>query len=265
MTDDTQKDSKTNIYRVQVLERALDVLDSFDFQNRELGLSQIAKKTGLNMTTAKRLISNLTDRGYLDQDLATKRYRLGMRLFELGGVVFSSFSLRRVAAAHMSALQKKTDATILLGAPIEDQLVYIDKRKGRGMIHISSDIGWRRPLHYGMLGMVLLAFCKPAKIKKILRQQPLEAHTPRSITDLGAFSMRLEEIRKNGYCLEYEEAAAGIVGVAAPIRDYTRHVVAALGAALPVSQGTEKEIQHITKMLQLSVEKISDSLGYLKV
>ena len=82
------------IYRVQALERALDILDCFSFQNREMTLSGIAEATGLNMTTAKRLISNLTNRGYLQQNQDTKSYQLGMRLFELGGIVFSSFSLR---------------------------------------------------------------------------------------------------------------------------------------------------------------------------
>ena len=76
------------IYRVQALERALDIVDCFSFQRRELGLSEIAEMTGLNMTTAKRLISNLTRRGYLQQVPDTKRYQLGIRLFELGELSF---------------------------------------------------------------------------------------------------------------------------------------------------------------------------------
>ena len=76
------------IYRVQALERALDILDCFSLQKRVQGLSEIAEETGLNMTTAKRLIANLTSRGYLRQVPGSKRYELGMRLFELGGIVF---------------------------------------------------------------------------------------------------------------------------------------------------------------------------------
>ncbi|OGR22615.1 MAG: hypothetical protein A2277_03815 [Desulfobacterales bacterium RIFOXYA12_FULL_46_15] len=263
--DDTKKQDSAGIYRVQVLDRALDILECFNFQNRELGLSQIAKTTGLNMTTAKRLISNLTDRGYLIHDPQSKHYQLGMRLFELGGIVFSSFSLTKAAAKGMTRLQDETGLTILLGTNIDDQLVYIDKRKGRGMIRISSDIGWRRPLHYGMLGMVLLAFATPGKLEHILETNPLEAHTPHSITDRDAFSMRLEEIRKNGYVVEKEEAVEGIIGIAAPIRDYSRRVVAAVGAALPMSQGNKKEIQQIVSLLERSAKEISENLGYLKI
>ena len=107
---------KGTMYRVQAVDRALDILDSFTFQNRELGLSEVAMLTGLNKTTAKRLISNLTARGYLQQDANSKRYHLGMRLFELGGIVFSSFSLREAAAGPMTRLQNETGATVHFNA-----------------------------------------------------------------------------------------------------------------------------------------------------
>ncbi|MBC8461355.1 MAG: helix-turn-helix domain-containing protein, partial [Deltaproteobacteria bacterium] len=98
------KKNKESVYRVQSLERALDILDCFTFQNREMSLSEVVKLTKLNKTTAKRLLSNLTYRDYLQQDLNTKRYQLGLRLFELGGIVFSSFSLRKAAAHPMTHL-----------------------------------------------------------------------------------------------------------------------------------------------------------------
>lgn len=252
-------------YRVQVLERALDILDCFSFQDRELGLSQITKLTGLNISTAKRLLSNFTERGYLQQNPQSKQYQLGIRLFELGGIVFSSFSLRKAAGQSMTKLQNETSGTILLGANIEDQLVYIDKRKGQGLISISSDIGWRRPLHYGMLGMVLMADCSSENIKRILTANPLEAYTPFSITDQNAFSLRLEEIRKNGYIVEKEETVEGIIAIGAPIKDYSRKVVAALGVALPISQDNKKEVQRIVGLLKRSAKEISDNLGYMKV
>ena len=139
---DLLKHKKTS-YTVQALERALNILDCFTFQKREMRLSEVVQETGLNKTTAKRLIANLAARGYLQQDPKSKHYQLGLRLFELGGIVFSSFSLRKAAAYPMSHLENSTGATVLLGAIMEDQLVYMDKREGKGMIRISSDIGWR--------------------------------------------------------------------------------------------------------------------------
>ena len=261
-----QKNSKESIYKVQALVRALDILDCFSFQKRELSLSDVVYLTGLNKTTAKRLISNLTARGYLQQDPQSKTYQLGMRLFELGGIVFTSLSLRKAAAYPMTNLQSETGATVLLGVKMEDQLVYIDKREGAGIIRISSDIGWRRPLHYGMLGMVLMGSLDSKDVKRILKKYPLEAHTPFSITNKDAFSLRLEKIRDQGFILEKEEAVEGVIGIAAPIRDYSRQVVAALGIALPVGQRSLKnDTDRIIKLVKKTCDDISSNLGYLKI
>lgn len=263
MKSNPQKETQ---YKVQAVDRALDILDCFSFQNRNMNLSDIVRKTQLNKTTAKRLISNLVTRGYLQQDHLSKRYHLGLRLFELGGIVFSSFNLRETAAAPMTCLQNETGATVLLGIMMEEQLVYVEKREGKGMIRIFSDIGWRRPLHYGMLGMVLMAYLDASQVKEILRKTPLESYTPFSITNENAFSLRLEQIRNQGYVLEREEAVEGIIGIAAPIRNYSREVIAALGIAFPVSQSNLKNgFGHFIELVKGSCNEISSDLGYLKI
>lgn len=251
------------LYRVQAIERALDILDCFTFEKKELGLFEIVHQTGLNKTTAKRMLSNLTQRNYLHQDAKTKRYRLGLRLFELGGIVFSSFSLRKATAHFMDTLQKETRATVLLGVMMEEQLVYIDKREGNGMIRISSEIGWRRPLHFGMLGMVLMAYMDLADVDVILSKYPLLKHTPHSITDFLKFKQRLENIRKKGYVKESGEAVEGVTGIAAPIRDYTRDVIAALGIAMPFGQEvSEQAAEELERHVKEICEAISSDLGY---
>ena len=261
-----QNKSKETVYRVQVLERALDILECFSFQNRELSLTDFVNRTGLNKTTVKRLIANLTARGYLHRDPQSKLYQLGMRLFEMGGIVFSSFSLRQAATYPMTHLQSQTGATVLLGVRMDEQLVYVDKREGQGMIRISSDIGWRRPLHYGMLGMVLLASLDSKEARNILKHSPLQAHTPFSITDSAAFSLRLEQIRDQGYVMEEEEAVEGVLGIAAPIRDYSRQVVAALGIALPLNSSNRvKKSNQLIEFVKKTCETISSDLGYLKI
>ena len=253
-------------YRVQSLDRALDILDVFSFQNREMNLSEVVRKTGLNKTTAKRLIANLADRGFLQQDPVTKQYKLGMRLFELGGIVFSSLSLRQSAAYPMTRLQNETGATVLLGTRMDDELVYVDKREGKGPIRISSDIGWRRPLHFGMLGMVLMAHLDSGEVGRILKKDPLQAHTPFSITDEHALSLRLEEIRKQGYAVEHQEAVEGVTGIAAPVRNYSRKVVAALGIAMAFRQNeTKTETDHLAHLVTKICDDISFDLGYLKI
>jgi len=261
-----QDNPKKSIYKVQALERALDIIDCFSFQDRELSLTDVVKRTGLNKTTAKRLMSNLSTRGYLQQDPQSKKYQLGMRLFELGGIVFSSFSLRQAAAYPMTNLQSQSGATVLLGVSMDDQLVYIDKREGKGMIRISSEVGWRRPLNYGMLGMILMSSLDPKNVRRILKKYPLKPYAPLSITDENAFSLRLEQIRDQGYILEKEEAVEGVIGIAAPIRDYSRQVVAALGIGLPAGSRNQMDgLDHIVDLVKKTCETISSDLGYLKI
>jgi DNA-binding IclR family transcriptional regulator len=260
-----QDKDKKSIYKVQALERALDILDCFSFQDRVLSLTDVVHRTGLNKTTVKRLIFNLTTRGYLQQD-PQKKYQLGMRLFELGGIVFSSFSLRQAASYPMTRLQNEAGATVLLGVNMEDQLVYVDKREGKGVIRVSSEIGWRRPLNYGMLGMVLMSSLEPQDVKRVLKNYPLKPYTPLSITDTDAFSLRLEQIRDQGYVIEKEEAVESVIGIAAPIRDYSRQVVAALGIALPAGLRNQADgLDHIVDLIKKTCETVSSDLGYLKI
>ncbi len=105
-------EKRVNIYKVQSLERALDILECFSFQKRKLCLTDLSHLTGLNKTTVKRLVSNLTHRGFLRQDAELKRYPLGLRMFELGGIVFSSFPLRKAATHPMSQLQNTIECTL---------------------------------------------------------------------------------------------------------------------------------------------------------
>lgn len=256
---------KNSVYRVATLEKALDVLDSFDSQNKEMSLSDVVNRTGFGKATAKRFLFNLTARGYLLQDPKSKKYQLGLRLFELGGVVFSSFSLRKTANQHMSHLQGITGATVLLGVMMEDQLVYMDKREGSGLIRISSDIGWRRPLHYGMLGMVLMAYLPMKEIKRILKKDPLQAYTEHSIVDREEFIKNLQNIRKQSYAIDRESVVEGMTGIAAPIRDYTQRVIAAMGIAfLSSDKQLEKGKEGIgstIKLLKKTCEGIAMELG----
>jgi DNA-binding IclR family transcriptional regulator len=257
---ESEKPSK---YRVQALERALDILECFSLQDRELNLSELVVKTGLNKTTTKRLTSNLVERGYLKK-VDIKNYQLGLRLFELGWVVHSSLNLRDVSSDYMNTIQKQTEATVLMGTIMEDQLALIDKREGRNFIRISADVGWRGPLHYGMLGMVLMAYLEPTDVKRILQKDKLKVYTPFSITDEDAFGLKLEHIRNQGYVIEKGEAVEGIVGIAAPIRDFSRHVIAALGIVLTSDQAANGMNGYVD-IVKKSSDKISRELGYLTI
>lgn len=253
---------KRKLYRVQSLDRALDILECFSFQNQQFSLARIAQHTGLNKTTALRLASNLVNRGYLKFDPAGT-YSLGTKVFELGSIVFSSFSLRKAAATHMTELQQKTSGTVLLGAHMDDQLTYLDKREGDSAVRIASEIGWRRAPHHGMLGMVLMAGLPEDRQSELLDKYPLRPITSRTITDLKTFRLRLSEIERAGYMVEHGEAVEGTTGVAAPIRDYSHLVIGAIGVALVDAQYDEASMARVTAAVRSTAHRISLELGYV--
>jgi len=259
----TSENTIKQVYKVKSAERILDILECFTFEQRDLNLSEICRKTGLHKTTAKRLSYNLLFRGYLQIDPVTKRYRLGVRLFELGGIVFASFSLRKAAARHMDRLRNETESTVILAIKMEHQLVYIDRRGGKGVIYVSSAIGGVRTLHFGMLGQVLMAYLPSEERDAILKEHPLEAHTQFSITKKTQFKKRLKEILAQGYVLEIEEAVEGTAGIAAPIRDFSGKVIAALGVAItPYRSEKLNDTDAIIDKVRTASQAISANMGY---
>lgn len=260
------QDKQANPYNVQVLDRAIDILRCFTFETRELRLLEIAEKTRLKKTTAKRLVAHLTARNFLRQEPQSKRYKLGLALFELGGIVFSSFSIRETAKTYMTYLHEETQGSVLLGLMMDDQLVYVDSYESHKIVHISPKVGSRKPLHHGMLGMVLMAHLNDSEINRILKMEPLRAYTPFSIIDNHAFMIRLEKIRTQGFVIEKEETYEGVIGIAAPIRDYTRKVVAVLGVGIYATRAnTTLDFERLIGLVKKTCEDISADLGYLLI
>ena len=158
-------------YRLSSLERVFDVLECFSDDNRNLSLAELTKLTGLNHTSLKRIVFTLTQRNYLRQDETTRKYQLGMKLLEFGGLVYKSISLRSATDSLLSELSNETGLTVLLGNLLDGFLTYLDYKEGKNpvaYIDSPSSIGIRRPPHFGMLGQTLMAFSPPSEIKRLL-------------------------------------------------------------------------------------------------
>lgn len=247
-------------YRLSSLERVFDVLDCFTDNRRNLSLAELTKLTGLNHTSLKRIVFTLTRRNYLRQDETTKKYQLGMKLFELGGLVYKSISLRSATDAHLSKLSEETGLTVLLGDLFNGFLTYLDYKEGKNPVRISSNIGIRRPPHFGMLGQTLLAFSPPSEVKRLLEIHPLQSYTSQTIIDPELFQQRLESIRANGYVIEFEEAWIGVMGIAAPIWKPGKKLAGAIGIATIISKVQDDQEFLLNRLLQTAAQ-ISVALG----
>ena len=247
------------------LERALQILNAFNNKRRVLSLAQISDILNLSRATVLRLSSTLVKYGFLKQDQQSRQYSLGLRLFELGSIVLSSFSLRKTSSPHINQLQMKLGMTVFLGILDEDEVLYIDKRDDpRNPIRFTSEMGIRRPPYWGMLGSVLMAYLPDDEIERLLQKSPLTAFTKKSIIEKDEYIKWLHQVRDQGFAIDNETAFEGINGVSAPIRDFSGMVVAALGVGFISLSVDARGMKKVIKEVLETALTISNELGYIE-
>ncbi len=257
-----ERPEKKDIYN-RSLERALQIIDAFTENRQSLTSVQLSEILGLPRATVMRLCTTLLNYGYLKQDAESRRYSLGMRLFEQGSIVFHSMSIRKAASPHLAELLRLAGKTVFLAVLDNDELVYLDKREDDGsLIRFTSKLGTRRPPYWGMCGPLLMAYLPDAEVERLLDKTPLAAYTKRSITDKEEFKVWLRRIREEGTVIDAETSLDGITGVAAPIWDFSGQVVASLGIALLSSSADAKTLNRLLKEVSKSARAISKELGH---
>ncbi len=254
-------------YQVRVLDRAIDILDALTARRADLGIREIVEATGLNRSTAIRLVANLERRGLVQQDPATKGFRLGHRLFEMGRVVYSSLSLLQAAAGPLSALERRSGATIVLAVRQGEHSVTVDKRQGIGdgfaMVPMPGEVGDVRPLTYGPVGQVFLSTLEVKEAEELLDKYPLEQYTPYSILSRRRYVARLPKVREEGYAIEVNEVVEGLMGIAAPIFDLAGSTVGVLSLGFPATRESDAAfVKEAVNNVKQAAAEISTSLGH---
>ncbi|GAA2114898.1 DNA-binding transcriptional repressor XynR [Kitasatospora saccharophila] len=197
----------------QAVHRALGLLNCFHDNGPDLSASELARRTGLSVSTAHRLARTLVATGFLDQDERTARYRLGPAVAELGQLTFHQRGLH-LAGPELDRLAARTGATADLAIRSGPHAVILVG----GSVLPSTGLGLRRPLHSTALGKVLLAWPSPADPPL---DGPLDAYTPHTLTDPAALDAELARTRERGYALNDGESAPGVRTLAVPVLDRT--------------------------------------------
>ena len=245
------------------LERALQIVTAFNSDRKSLSLGRLSETLDLSKATVFRLCTTLVKYGFLRQDQQLKQYSLGVKLFELGSVVASSFSLAGIASPHLTRLQMDLGKTVFLAVLDEGELLYIDKREGlREPISFTSNTGNRRPPYWGMLGPVLMAYLPPGELESLLARHPLVTTTKNSFSTREELEAALRSIRKLGYAVDEARSIEGVGGVGAPVRDYSGRVVAALGVGfIHLSVGPDQMKEIVSRVIDTAAA-ISADAGY---
>lgn len=250
---------------VQSVDRAISILEALAKEKNGCGVTELSNATGLHKTTVFRLLSTLMSRGYVEKDLNSDHYRLGIRILLLGSAILDRMDLRNVAKPYIQALANKTKEVVHIAILDEGEAVYIDKEESTDhSIRMYSQIGKRGPLHCTGVGKILLAWLSDAEVEKIIEQKGMFRYTKNTITNLQQLKEELASIRERGYGFDELEHEEGIRCVAAPIYDQSGKVIAAISLTGPIIYVTQYRMPELTEEILKTAREISYQLGYLK-
>jgi IclR family transcriptional regulator, KDG regulon repressor len=248
-------------YRIQAIERAVSILNAFSPEDPELGVTELAERLGLHKSTVHRFMVNLDAAGLVERNPRTGRYRLGLRIFELGGLVMQQMNLWDEALPFLEGLVHDTGETGHLAVLDGGEAIYIERVEARRALRVPSAIGRGYPAHATNLGKVLLADLARERVEAIVADRGLAAYTPHTITDLPRLEAELERIRALGYAVDNEEYDEGLRCIGAPVRDHSGHVVAALGIGGPVTRITPDRVDPLAELVMTAARGLSRRLG----
>ncbi len=229
---------------VQSLGRGLAVIRAFDGDRRSLTLSDVARETRLSRASARRFLHTLVELGYVATD--GREFTLRPALLELGYAYLSSLTLPDIATPHLEKLSERVSESSSVAVLDGADIVYVARVATRRIMSATIRVGTRFPAYATSMGRAILAHAEPAALDAYLAQATpsgtLAALTPRTITDPQDLRAALADVREQGWALVDQELEDGLRSVAAPLRDGTGRVVAAVNVSAPVRRGEIAEI-----------------------
>jgi len=244
----------------QSLGRSLDILESFGPGDRELGLAEIARRVRLPKSTTHRFVATLVGRGYLSPD-GGGRYRLGIRLWELGCLAVMPLGLREAARPTMEWLARESRETIHLAVLDGPEVVYIDRIESTQPLQARSRLGGRMPAYCVATGKAMAAHASRRFLGELVARG-LRRYTPRTITDPGTLQKVLAAVARNGYAVTLGEYERDLGGVAAPIREYTGALVGGIGVVAPLTRLARGRYKVFVPLVIRAAAEVSARLGY---
>lgn len=241
--------------------KAISIIELLVSNGKAISLTEMARELGMARSTVHGLASTLLDLGYLSQNPETGHYELGTKLYEVGNAVASNWTEKSIAKPYITYLVEKLKETVHMAKLSDGKVLYIDKYESTHSIRIVTETGLKLPAHCTGVGKVLLAYLSKAELDYILKTNPLEYYTDKTITNRQEFDVELEKIRKQGYATDNQEFVAGLACVAAPIFNHQNTVIAALSISAPVSRMKTDYMEMIKDDLLKACQEISIKLG----
>ncbi|GAA3767348.1 IclR family transcriptional regulator [Microbacterium kribbense] len=243
----------------QSVGRALELLQHLAAGPRSL--DECAQRLGVHKTTVLRLLQTLAEQGFVSHD-ERHRYRLGRTVFALASAALEQWDVRGIARPHLERLGAATGQTVHLAAHEAGQVVYIDKIEARSGIRMYSRIGLTAPVHATAVGKVLLAAMPGPAREQAARGILYTRFTDRTITTAADYLAELNRVRAEGFAHDWREHESFVNCVAAPIRDGSGAVVAAVSVSVPTVSLDADEVLALVPTLRGAAAAASADLGW---
>jgi DNA-binding IclR family transcriptional regulator len=247
---------KPAVRRVAAVERSLRVLEALADAGGELGTNELARRTGVNASSVSRLLATLAGGGYVEHAEESGRYRLGLRLLQLGNVVLAGLDLRELARPHLEELVEETGETATLSVPGERDAVTVDFVQSGSSVQSVARLGRPSVAHATAAGKVLLAFGDAP-----FPSDPLERFTARTVTDPRKLAATVEQVRDQGWAEAAGERERDLNAVAAPIFGLDGGLAGILGLQGPEGRFDRDARRRAVEPLVARAHAVSKALG----
>lgn len=245
---------------VQSFARGLEVIRSFNNAAPRQTLSEVAGRTGLTRAGARRILLTLQTLGYVESD--GKLFALTPRILDLGFAYLSSMPMWNVAEPMMEALVEQVKESCSAGVLEGTDIMYVLRVSTRKIMRNSLGVGSRLPAYCTSMGRILLAGLPDEQVAALLQASPREARTRHTLTDVDALLARVQQARRQGWCLVNQELEEGLVSMAAPIVDRAGRTIAAINISGQANRTPPRQMQEtMLAPLRETARQISQRLG----
>lgn len=244
--------------KVQSIDRAISILETLaNFSS--LSLNDLSEHVQLHKATTHRIVQSLVENGFVEQLEDTKKYRISLRMFELGNKRVQNIDFINVAKSHIRQLSQEIGQTVHFVIEDKGEVLYIDKYGDDQEAKMRSKIGHKAPLYCTAVGKAILATRTSQQVIDYWQQETPEKKTDKTITELNRLLLELSEVREQGYALDDEEFEYGVICVGSVFSSYKETAAGAISISLPISKKPDLEF-YIAKTLECS-RRITQMLG----
>jgi IclR family transcriptional regulator, KDG regulon repressor len=240
--------------------KALDVIDALAASARPLLLQEVARVVDRPAPSVHRLLRTLELRDWVES--VDGRYRLTLKLFDLGTSIVSSIDVVAEARPCLERLCEELDETANMSVRSGSSVVYVAKLESPRSVRLVSQLGMHAPLYCTAMGKVLLAYAEPSERSHLLSDIELEPRAKNTITDRDQLTRELDAVMRRGWAVDNEEFDFGLVCVAAPVFDRHGVVSAAISIAGPTQRLPRRSWQRVAERVTDAAQTISTRLGY---